>query len=58
LRKPGSRWEDKIKVYLTGRGRESMDWVSPEQDRGKWRVVVKIKMNIPLPKNAGNFLIS
>jgi len=58
LGKPGSRWEDKIKVYLTGRGQESMDWISLEQDRDKWRVVVKTEMNIPLPKNAGNFLIS
>lgn len=52
LGKPRRRWEDKIQIYLRGRGQESMDSISLGQDRGKWRAVMKTEMNIRFPKYA------
>ena len=33
-----------------------LDWIDLAQDRDKWRVLVKAVMNLPVPRNAGNFL--
>lgn len=35
LGKPRCRSEDKIQIYLTGKGQESMDSFDAEDDRGK-----------------------
>jgi hypothetical protein len=33
LRRPRRRWEDNIKVYLSGIGWSDMDWIDLAQDR-------------------------
>jgi hypothetical protein len=35
-----------------------MDWIELAQDWDRWREVVNGEMNIRVPQNAGNFLIS
>jgi len=35
-----------------------MDWIDLAQDSDRWRVLVKSVMNLRVPQNAGNHLIS
>ena len=35
-----------------------MDWIGLTQDRDRWRTLVSAVMNLPVPRNAGNFLTS
>jgi hypothetical protein len=35
-----------------------MDWIDPNQDRGRWRAIVKVVMNLRFSWNARNFLTS
>ena len=35
-----------------------MDWIDVAQDRGSWRALVNVVMNLPVPQTAGNFLTS
>ena len=42
-------WEDNIKVYLQEEGCGCMDWIELVQDRDKWRAVVNVVMNLPVP---------
>ena len=35
-----------------------MDWITLAQDRDRWRALVKVVMNLPVPQSAGNFLTS
>jgi hypothetical protein len=32
------------------------NWINVAQDRGKWRALVNVVMNLRVPQNAGNFL--
>jgi hypothetical protein len=36
----------------------SMGWIGLDQDRDRWRALVKEVMNFQVPYNAGNFLTS
>jgi hypothetical protein len=58
LRRPRYRWEDDIKMELQEVVSGSIDWIVQAQDRDRWRAVVNAVMNIRVPLNAGNFLIS
>jgi hypothetical protein len=33
-----------------------MDWIDLVLDRDRWRALVTAVMNLPVPKNAANFL--
>ena len=46
LGRPGSRWKDKIKMYLQEVGCEGMDWIELAQDRDRWRASVTTVMNL------------
>jgi hypothetical protein len=58
LGRPGSRWEDNIKMDLRGVGWGDVDWIDLAQDRDRWRALVYTVMYLRVPKNAGNFLSS
>ena len=58
LGRPRRRWVDNIRMDLQEVGCEYMDWIGLAQDRDKWRTLVSEVMNLPVPWNAGNFLIS
>jgi hypothetical protein len=55
LERPRRRWEDNIKMDL----REvewGMDWIDLAQDRGRWRAVVNVVMNLPGSIVCGEFI--
>jgi hypothetical protein len=37
---------------------EGIDWIDWAKDRGRWRALVNVVMNLRVSKNAGNFLTS
>jgi hypothetical protein len=41
---------------ITGIGWEGMDWIDVAQDKDKWRVVVKMVLNLRVTQNTGNVL--
>jgi hypothetical protein len=58
LGRPRRRWEDNIKMDLREIGFGDVDWIHWDQDSDRWRVLVNTVMNLRVPQNAGNFLIS
>jgi len=59
LGRPRRKWEDNIKMDLQELSWEGgMDWIDLAQDSDRWRVLVKSVMNLRVPQNAGNHLIS
>jgi hypothetical protein len=34
-----------------------MDWIDLAQDKDRWQAFVNVVTNLPVPYNAGNFLI-
>ena len=55
--KPICRW-DNIKMDLKNIGREDVDWIDVNEDKDKWQSLVDTDMNLRVPQNAGNCLIS
>jgi hypothetical protein len=58
LGRPRHRWDDNIKMDLQEVGCGGMYWIEVAQDRGGWRGLVNVVMNLRVPYNAGNFLTS
>jgi hypothetical protein len=58
LGRPRRRWEDNIKIYFREVGWGDIDWIYLSQDREKWWAIVNTVMNLQVPENARNFLIS
>jgi len=56
--RPRRRWEDNIKMDLQEVGCEGMHWIDLAQDRDTWRAPVNAVMNLRVPLNVENFLIS
>jgi hypothetical protein len=50
--------EDNIKMDLQEVGCEGMDWIAMAEGRDRWRSLVNAVMNLRVPQNAGNYLIS
>jgi hypothetical protein len=48
LESPRRRWEDNIKMDLQELG-WGMDWIELAQDRERWRPLVNMVMNLPVP---------
>jgi hypothetical protein len=58
LERPWCKWEDNIKINLRVVGRRGMDWIDVAQNWGRWRADVNAVMNLWVPLNAANFLIT
>jgi hypothetical protein len=58
LGRPRCRWEDNIKMNLQEVDCGDIEWIDLAQDRDIWRALVNVVMNLRVPQNAGNFLIS
>jgi hypothetical protein len=46
LGRPRRRWEDGTKMDLGETGWEGVEWIHLAQDRGRWRAVVNVVMNL------------
>jgi hypothetical protein len=46
---PRHRWDDNIKIDLQEVGYGSTDWIELAQERGRWRALVNVVMNLRVP---------
>jgi hypothetical protein len=46
LGRPRRRWEDGIRMDLREIGLGGVNWIRMAQDRGRWRSVVSVVMNL------------
>jgi hypothetical protein len=53
LGRPRCRWVDNIRMDLGEVGWVNVDWIGLAQDRNRWRALVNVVMNLPVPQNAG-----
>jgi len=49
LGRPGSRWEDNIRMDLAEVRWEGVEWMRLAQDGDQWRAVVNTVMNLGVP---------
>jgi transcription termination factor 2 len=49
LGRPRRRWKDDIKIDLSKTGLGDVDWIHQALDRDRWRVLVKMVMNLLVP---------
>jgi len=49
LGRPRRRWEDNIRMDLQEVGCGGMDWIELTLDRDRWRALLKVVMNLPVP---------
>jgi len=49
LGRPSRRWVDNISVDLQEVGCGYVDWIGLAQDRGRWRMLVSMVMNLRVP---------
>ena len=45
-----------IKMVLTEKDFDNVNWIHLIHGRDKWRALVNVVMNLQVPQNAGNFL--
>jgi hypothetical protein len=53
LGRPRLIWEDNIKLDLQKVGGGCGDWMELVQDRDRWRALVNMVINFPVPKMRG-----
>ena len=49
LGRPRLRWEDNIKMELQEAECGGTEWIELAQDRDRWRALVNVVMNLPVP---------
>jgi len=49
LGRPRCRWKDSIRMDLQEVVCGGMDWIDLAQDRGRWRAVINVVMNLRVP---------
>jgi hypothetical protein len=49
LGRPRRTWVDNIKMDLRETGWDGMDWIDLAHDRGQWRTLVNMVMNLRIP---------
>jgi hypothetical protein len=57
LARPRHRWEN-IKMDFAEIECEVLDWIHLAQDSAQWRALVNTVMNLRVPSEAGNLLVS
>jgi hypothetical protein len=58
LGRPGHRRVDNIKMDRREIGLCGMDWIRLAQDRGQWRGLLGVVVNLRVPEIVGKFLSS